>query len=162
MTRYAHQNGFHVERRFGWDCHGLPVEYEIDKTLGVTGPADVEAMGITAYNNHCRKIVTRYTKEWEQVRLHYYCLKARVSSALRFFFNLSDGEASGTMDRLRKRLQDDVSEFHGVRVVGLFRALSQRPHLQRLQSDALLHGLLDAVVELRGRAELQNCARSNR
>lgn len=35
MTRYAHQSGFHVERRFGWDCHGLPVEYEIDKTLGL-------------------------------------------------------------------------------------------------------------------------------
>ena len=35
VTRYAHQSGFHVERRFGWDCHGLPVEYEIDKTLGV-------------------------------------------------------------------------------------------------------------------------------
>ena len=35
MTRYAHQSGFHVERRFGWDCHGLPVEYEIDKTIGI-------------------------------------------------------------------------------------------------------------------------------
>ena len=32
---YAHQMGHHVERRFGWDCHGLPVEYEIDKTLGI-------------------------------------------------------------------------------------------------------------------------------
>ena len=35
VTHYAHQNGFHVERRFGWDCHRLPVEYEIDKTLGI-------------------------------------------------------------------------------------------------------------------------------
>jgi isoleucyl-tRNA synthetase len=35
MTRYAHQTGHHVERRFGWDCHGLPVEYEIDKALNV-------------------------------------------------------------------------------------------------------------------------------
>ena len=35
VTRYAHQSGFHVARRFGWDCHGLPVEYEIDKTLGI-------------------------------------------------------------------------------------------------------------------------------
>ena len=35
VTRYAHQSGFHVERRFGWDCHGLPVEYEIDKKLGI-------------------------------------------------------------------------------------------------------------------------------
>jgi hypothetical protein len=35
VTRYAHQSGFSVERRFGWDCHGLPVEYEIDKKLGI-------------------------------------------------------------------------------------------------------------------------------
>ena len=35
VTRYAHQTGYHVERTFGWDCHGLPVEYEIDKTLGI-------------------------------------------------------------------------------------------------------------------------------
>jgi isoleucyl-tRNA synthetase len=36
VTRYAHGRGFHVERRFGWDTHGLPVEYEIDKKLGIT------------------------------------------------------------------------------------------------------------------------------
>lgn len=65
VTRYAHQQGFHVERRFGWDCHGLPVEYEIDKVLGIKGPADVMKMGIDKYNAECRKIVTRYCKEWE-------------------------------------------------------------------------------------------------
>lgn len=48
VCRYAHQTGHHVERRFGWDTHGLPVEYEIDKTHGITGPADVEKMGIKA------------------------------------------------------------------------------------------------------------------
>ncbi|XP_063703466.1 isoleucine--tRNA ligase, cytoplasmic-like [Culicoides brevitarsis] len=67
VTRYAHQQGYHVERRFGWDCHGLPVEYEIDKTLGIKGPEDVAKMGITAYNNECRKIVMRYAKEWEEI-----------------------------------------------------------------------------------------------
>ncbi|XP_058997292.1 isoleucine--tRNA ligase, cytoplasmic [Mustela lutreola] len=65
VTRYAHQNGFHVERRFGWDCHGLPVEYEIDKTLGIRGPADVAKMGIVEYNNQCRAIVMRYSTEWK-------------------------------------------------------------------------------------------------
>ena len=35
VTRYAHQTGHHVVRRFGWDCHGLPVEYEIDQKLGI-------------------------------------------------------------------------------------------------------------------------------
>lgn len=67
VTRYAHQQGYHVERRFGWDCHGLPVEYEIDKTLNIRGPEDVARMGIAAYNNECRKIVMRYSNEWEQV-----------------------------------------------------------------------------------------------
>uniref|UniRef100_A0A8C4RAC4 isoleucine--tRNA ligase n=1 Tax=Eptatretus burgeri TaxID=7764 RepID=A0A8C4RAC4_EPTBU len=65
VTRFAHQSGFHVERRFGWDCHGLPVEYEIDKTLNITSPEDVQKMGIAQYNAECRKIVMRYSKEWE-------------------------------------------------------------------------------------------------
>uniref|UniRef100_H2SY47 isoleucine--tRNA ligase n=1 Tax=Takifugu rubripes TaxID=31033 RepID=H2SY47_TAKRU len=65
VTRFAHQSGFHVERRFGWDCHGLPVEYEIDKTLGIKGPEDVAKMGIAEYNNQCRGIVMRYSNEWE-------------------------------------------------------------------------------------------------
>jgi isoleucyl-tRNA synthetase len=67
VTRFAHMTGHHVERRFGWDCHGLPVEYEIDKTLGITGPEDVWKMGIANYNAECRKIVMRYSREWESV-----------------------------------------------------------------------------------------------
>mmetsp|Transcript_12904 Transcript_12904/g.16973 ORF Transcript_12904/g.16973 Transcript_12904/m.16973 type:complete len:1170 (+) Transcript_12904:115-3624(+) len=65
VTRYAHQTGHYVSRRFGWDCHGLPVEYEIDQMLGITDRNQVMEMGIRAYNAECRKIVTRYTKEWE-------------------------------------------------------------------------------------------------
>uniref|UniRef100_A0A672SBJ0 isoleucine--tRNA ligase n=1 Tax=Sinocyclocheilus grahami TaxID=75366 RepID=A0A672SBJ0_SINGR len=65
VTRFAHQNGFHVERRFGWDCHGLPVEYEIDKALNIRGPEDVAKMGIAEYNKQCRSIVMRYANEWE-------------------------------------------------------------------------------------------------
>ncbi|XP_029287663.1 LOW QUALITY PROTEIN: isoleucine--tRNA ligase, cytoplasmic [Cottoperca gobio] len=65
VTRFAHQSGFHVDRRFGWDCHGLPVEYEIDKTLGIKGPEDVAKMGIAEYNKQCRGIVMRYSNEWE-------------------------------------------------------------------------------------------------
>jgi len=68
VTRYAHMNGHYVSRRFGWDCHGLPVEYEIDQMLKITDRDQIvgpEGMGIAAYNAECRKIVTRYTKEWE-------------------------------------------------------------------------------------------------
>ncbi|CAK8987930.1 Isoleucine--tRNA ligase [Durusdinium trenchii] len=67
VTRYAHLTGHHVSRRFGWDCHGLPVEYEIDKKLGITSSDDVAKMGIAAYNKECRSIVTRYCGEWETV-----------------------------------------------------------------------------------------------
>jgi isoleucyl-tRNA synthetase len=66
VTRYAHQTGHHVSRRFGWDCHGLPIEYEIDKKLGITGRQMVLDMGVVNYNNECRSIVSRYTAEWEK------------------------------------------------------------------------------------------------
>lgn len=67
VTRYAYQCGYHVERRFGWDCHGLPVENEIDKEYDIKGPDDVARMGIKEYNLKCRKIVMRYADEWEKI-----------------------------------------------------------------------------------------------
>eukprot|EP00903_Cladosiphon_okamuranus_P006585 g6433.t1 len=66
VTRYAHQTGHYVSRRAGWDCHGLPVEYEIDQSLGIKHRDQVVEMGIETYNKHCRSIVTRYSKEWER------------------------------------------------------------------------------------------------
>ncbi|KAJ5079141.1 isoleucine--tRNA ligase cytoplasmic [Anaeramoeba ignava] len=69
VTRYAHQTGHHVTRRFGWDTHGLPVEYEVDKMLGIKSGDDVMKLsgGIAEYNNTCRGIVMRYAKEWESI-----------------------------------------------------------------------------------------------
>ncbi|KAK9843147.1 hypothetical protein WJX74_007686 [Apatococcus lobatus] len=66
VTRYATGTGHHCPRRFGWDCHGLPVEYEIDKKLGITHKEQVLEMGIDKYNEECRAIVMRYSKEWER------------------------------------------------------------------------------------------------
>ncbi|MCO5560817.1 hypothetical protein L7F22_014437 [Adiantum nelumboides] len=66
VTRHAHSTGHYVDRRFGWDCHGLPVEHEIDKKLGIKGKDDVMAMGIPAYNAECRAIVMRYQGEWKE------------------------------------------------------------------------------------------------
>lgn len=65
VTRYAAMTGKTVERRAGWDCHGLPVEYEIDQMLNITHRDQVLEMGIDKYNETCRSIVTRYTGEWE-------------------------------------------------------------------------------------------------
>lgn len=66
VTRYAHSTGHQVERRFGWDCHGLPIEFEIDKEKGIKTKQDVLAFGIGNYNEECRKIVMRYSSEWEK------------------------------------------------------------------------------------------------
>lgn len=65
VPRYFTMKGYHVQRRFGWDCHGLPIEHEIDKSLGMSSQEAVEKLGIKGYNDECRKIVQRYTSEWE-------------------------------------------------------------------------------------------------
>ncbi|GFE53282.1 isoleucyl-tRNA synthetase family protein [Babesia ovis] len=67
VTRYAYQTGHDVERRFGWDCHGLPIEYEIDKTNNIKHLNDVLEMGISVYNEKCRDIVMRYSSEWRTI-----------------------------------------------------------------------------------------------
>ncbi|KAF2300184.1 hypothetical protein GH714_010457 [Hevea brasiliensis] len=67
VTRYQTMRGHHVTRRFGWDCHGLPVENEIDRKLGIKRRDEVLKMGIDKYNDECRSIVTRYVEEWEKV-----------------------------------------------------------------------------------------------
>lgn len=64
IPRYWSMKGHHVERRFGWDTHGLPIEHEIDKKLGKSGKAAVEELGLEKYNEECRSIVMRYSKEW--------------------------------------------------------------------------------------------------
>lgn len=67
VTRFAYQKGFHVPRRFGWDCHGLPIEFEIEKKLGIKTRDEVLALGIDKYNAECRSIVMRFSSEWEKV-----------------------------------------------------------------------------------------------
>ena len=59
--------GHHVERRFGWDCHGLPIEYEIDKKYEIKSSIQREEMGVKEYNRRCREIVMTYSKEWEHI-----------------------------------------------------------------------------------------------
>lgn len=67
VPRYQTMRGKLVPRTFGWDCHGLPVENEMEKELKLTSKKDIEAFGIDNFNEACRGIVLRYTSEWEQV-----------------------------------------------------------------------------------------------
>jgi isoleucyl-tRNA synthetase len=67
VLRYKTMKGYYVPRRFGWDCHGLPIEQEIEKAFNLTGAASIEAFGIANFNEECRKIVSRYTEEWKSL-----------------------------------------------------------------------------------------------
>ncbi|MBN1863659.1 MAG: class I tRNA ligase family protein, partial [Victivallales bacterium] len=67
VPRYQTMRGKYVDRVFGWDCHGLPVEYEMEKSLGISGKRHIEEYGIGKFNESCRGIVLRYTGEWASV-----------------------------------------------------------------------------------------------
>ena len=64
FPRFKTMQGFHVPRRAGWDCHGLPVEVAVEKELGFTGKRDIEAYGIAAFNARCRESVLKYVDAW--------------------------------------------------------------------------------------------------
>ena len=74
FCRFKTQQGFHVQRKGGWDTHGLPVEIEIEKELGLKSRADVEEYGIAKYNAACRSSVLRYKKDWDELteRIGYW------------------------------------------------------------------------------------------
>ncbi|MCK7484017.1 MAG: class I tRNA ligase family protein [Candidatus Moduliflexus flocculans] len=96
IPRYQTMKGCKVERRFGWDCHGLPVEYEMEKELGISGKTrDRGATAWPKFNEACRSIVLRYTKEWRTIIT-----------------------APGPLGGLRPRLQDHGPRLHGVHLVG--------------------------------------------
>ncbi|GHD01883.1 isoleucine--tRNA ligase [Zhihengliuella salsuginis] len=65
VARYQTQRGSRVERRFGWDTHGLPAELEAMKQLGMTDKVQIEAMGIDKFNDACRTSVMKYADEWQ-------------------------------------------------------------------------------------------------
>ncbi len=67
VPRYWTMKGRHVARRFGWDCHGLPIEYEIDKKLGMPAHEAVAKLGVAGYNQECRAIVERCVSDWRVI-----------------------------------------------------------------------------------------------
>ncbi|HEY2174728.1 MAG TPA: isoleucine--tRNA ligase [Mycobacteriales bacterium] len=66
VPRYQTMRGRRVERRFGWDCHGLPAEMQAEHELGITTKRQILEIGIAKFNDTCRRSVLRYTKEWER------------------------------------------------------------------------------------------------
>jgi isoleucyl-tRNA synthetase len=66
IPRYQTLQGRRVERRFGWDCHGLPAEMEAQRELGVSSRAEIQEYGIGRFNDYCRTSVLRYTEHWQE------------------------------------------------------------------------------------------------
>ncbi len=83
--RYRAMTGHYVPRKAGWDCHGLPVELEVEKEIGTKNKRDIEAFGIAEFNRLCRESVLRYVDDFE-----------RLTERLGFWIDLSD--AYWTMD----------------------------------------------------------------
>lgn len=67
VPRYWTMNGYHVERKWGWDCHGLPIENIVEKEMGSRSKKDIETMGVAEFNEKCRSKVLSYVEEWEKV-----------------------------------------------------------------------------------------------
>lgn len=67
VPRYQTMRGYHVERKWGWDCHGLPIENIVEKELGTKNKKDIEELGVGKFNDMCRAKVMTYAKEWERV-----------------------------------------------------------------------------------------------
>jgi isoleucyl-tRNA synthetase len=79
FPRYRTMTGHLVRRKAGWDCHGLPVELEVEKEIGTNTKRDIEEFGIAEFNRLCRESVTRYVDEWE-----------RLTERIGFWLDLSD------------------------------------------------------------------------
>lgn len=67
VPRYKTMRGYRVVRRFGWDCHGLPAEIEMEKNVGIHGRVQILNYGMSRFNEGCRSLVLKYVDEWERV-----------------------------------------------------------------------------------------------
>lgn len=67
VPRYQTMNGCFVRRRWGWDCHGLPIEEVVERKLGISGKKQIEEIGIKKFNETCRSMVLQYVSEWRQM-----------------------------------------------------------------------------------------------
>ena len=67
VPRYQTMNGRYVQRRWGWDCHGLPIENIVEKELKLNSRKDIEALGVDVFNAQCHAKVGLYAAEWKKV-----------------------------------------------------------------------------------------------
>ena len=126
VPRFQTMRGRRVERRFGWDTHGLPAELEAMRQLGMKTTEEILDLGIEKFNAECRKSVFEYTSRVARLR-----------------------DAPGPLGRLRQRLQDPRPPLHGERHVGVQAAARQGARLRGLPGAALLLERRDPAVQPR-------------
>jgi isoleucyl-tRNA synthetase len=110
--RYRSMRGHRVPRKAGWDCHGLPVELEVERELGISSKAEIEAYGIAEFNQRCRESVFRYVEEWN-----------RLTERIGFWIDLDDPYVTLTNSYIEsvwwslRRIWDDGRLYEGHKVV---------------------------------------------
>ena len=112
VPRYRTMRGYKVERRFGWDTHGLPAELEVQRQLGITDKAQIEEMGIEKFNDACRASVLKYTNEWQA----YVTRQARWVDFDNDYKTLDPGFMESTIWAF-KQLWDKGLAYEGNRVL---------------------------------------------
>ena len=143
IPRYWSMKGHYVERRFGWDTHGVPIEYEIDKKLGMSGKDAVQKLGIAKYNEECRAIVMRFAAEWRRTI-------GRLGRWIDFDNDYKVGGSGIEEDQQDvDKNTDDGHTVHGVSLVGFQAALREAGCISRVQSHAILNSFEYTVEQLR-------------
>ena len=110
--RYKTMCGYRVPRKAGWDCHGLPVELEVEKQLGISSKQEIEEFGIAEFNQRCRESVFEYVEEWN-----------RLTERIGFWIDLDDPYVTLENDYIEsvwwslRKLWDDDRLYEGHKVV---------------------------------------------
>jgi isoleucyl-tRNA synthetase len=110
--RYKTMCGYRVPRKAGWDCHGLPVELEVEKQLGIASKQEIEELGIAEFNRRCRESVFEYVEEWN-----------RLTERIGFWIDLDDPYVTLEDDYIEsvwwslRKLWDDGRLYEGHKVV---------------------------------------------
>lgn len=112
VPRYQTMRGKVVDRRFGWDCHGLPAEMQSEKELGVSGRIEILKYGVARFNEHCRSSVQQFTADWE-----YYVTRSARWVDFKNDYKTMDLSFMESVMWAFKQLHDKGLIYEGYRVV---------------------------------------------
>ena len=133
IPRYRTMRGYRVPRKGGWDTHGLPVELEVERELGLTSKQEIEAYGVEAFNERCKQSVFRYVAEWE-----------RMTDRIGFWIDMEDAYVTYSNEYVEscwwifKRLWDHNLIFRDYRVT---------PHCPRCETSLSSHEIAQGYQE---------------